>query len=156
MFKNYLTTALRNIFKRKGYSLLNILGLTIGMSCCLIIFHYVSYERSYDNFVPDSKEIVRLRMDNYQKGKLAFKSATIYPAIAPTLKKDYPEVEDYCRLCDFTPLFSTENGTVKFNETKGYYADPSFLKMFNLHLVKGQPDRALDAPWKLIISEEMS
>jgi putative ABC transport system permease protein len=64
MFKNYLITALRNIFKKKGYSLLNIFGLTIGMSCCLLIFHYVSYERSYDDFVPDGKEVVRLRLDN--------------------------------------------------------------------------------------------
>src|SRR4026208_1796427 len=52
MFRNYLTTAIRNIVKKKGYSFLNIFGLTIGMSCCLLIFHYVSYERSYDDFVP--------------------------------------------------------------------------------------------------------
>lgn len=156
MFRNYLTTALRNIFKKKGYSLLNIFGLTIGMSCCLLIFHYVSYERSYDDFVPDGKEVVRLRLDNYQKGKLAWQSATVYPAIAPTLKKDYPEVEDFCRLIDANLLLSTENNTVKFNENKGYYADPSFLKMFDLRLSKGNIDRSLDGPDKMIISETMA
>src|SRR5688572_23450961 len=156
MFKNYLTTAIRNIFKKKGYSLLNILGLTIGMSCCLLIFHYVSYERSYDDFVPDSKQVVRLRLDNYQKGKLAFQSATVYPAIAPTLKKDYPEVEDFCRIIDANMLLSTENNTVKFNEARGYYADPSFLKMFDFRLSKGSIDKALDGPDKMIISETMA
>lgn len=156
MFKNYLTTALRNIFKKKSYSLLNIFGLTIGMSCCLLIFHYVSFERSYDDFVPDSKSVVRLRLDNYQKGKLAWQSATVYPAIAPTLKKDYPEVEDFCRLIDANLLLSTENNTVKFNENKGYYADPSFLKMFALRLSKGGIDKSLDGPDKMIISETMA
>jgi putative ABC transport system permease protein len=73
--------AFRNIFKKRGYALLNIAGLTIGMSCCLLIFHYVSYERSYDKFEPASKQIVRVRLDSYQKGVLAYKSATSYPAI---------------------------------------------------------------------------
>jgi putative ABC transport system permease protein len=156
MFKNYLTTALRNIFKKKGYSLLNIFGLTIGMSCCLLIFHYVSYERSYDDFVPDSKNVVRLRMDNYQKGKLAWQSAAVYPAIAPTLKKDYPEVEDFCRLIDANLLLSTEDNEVKFNENEGYYADPSFLKMFDVTMTQGNINKVLDGPDKMVISETMA
>ena len=156
MFKNYLTTAFRNIFKRKGFSLLNIFGLTIGMSCCLLIFHYVSYERSYDDFVPDSKNVVRLRLDNYQKGKLAWKSATVYPAIAPHLKKDYPEVEDFCRIIDANLLLSTESNTLKFNEDKGYYAEPSFLSMFDLKLTEGNRKQVLDGPDKMIISESMA
>ena len=156
MFRNYLTTAFRNIFKRKGYSFLNIFGLTIGMSCCLLIFHYVSYERSYDDFVPDSKNVVRLRLDNYQKGKLAWQSATVYPAIAPHLKKDYPEVEDFCRIIDANLLLSTENNTLKFNENKGYYAEPSFLSMFDLKLTEGNRKQVLDGPDKMIISESMA
>lgn len=156
MFRNYLTTAFRNIFKRKGYSFLNIFGLTIGMSCCLLIFHYVSYERSYDDFVPDSKNVVRLRLDNYQKGKLAWQSATVYPAIAPHLKKDYPEVEDFCRIIDANLLLSTESNTLKFNENKGYYAEPSFLSMFDLKLTEGNRKQVLDGPDKMIISESMA
>ena len=156
MISNYLKLAMRNLQKRKGYALLNILGLTIGMSGCLLIFHYVSYERSYDDSIPKSKDIVRLRLDSYQKGKLAWQSATVYPAIAPTLKKDYPEVEDFCRLIDANLLLSTENNSLKFNETKGYYADASFLRMFNLKLIKGSQGNALDGPDKIIISESMS
>ena len=156
MIKNYLTTAFRNIFKRKGFSLLNIFGLTIGMSCCLLIFHYVAYERSYDDFVPDPENVVRLRLDNYQKGKLAFKSATVYPAIAPALKKDYPEVEDFCRIIDANLLLSTENNTLKFNENKGYYAEPSFLSMFGMKLTEGNSKQVLDGPDKMIISESMA
>ena len=156
MLKNYLTTAFRNILKKRGYSLLNIFGLTIGMSCCLLIFHYVSYERSFDDFVPDPEHMVRLRLDNYQKGKLAFKSATVYPAIAPALKKDYPEVEDFCRIIDANLLLSTENNTLKFNEDKGYYAEPSFLHMFDLKMTEGNRKQVLDGPDKMIISESMA
>ncbi|HUR12193.1 MAG TPA: ABC transporter permease [Flavitalea sp.] len=156
MFKNYLLLAIRNLFKRKGYSFLNIAGLSIGMTACLLIFHYVSYERSFDDFHPDAGNIYRLRLDSYQKGTLAWKSATIYPAIAPTLKKDYPEVEDFCRLYDANLLLTNEETNVKFNEQKGYYADPSILHFFAVRIIKGNPEYALKGPDKMMISERMA
>src|SRR5450759_3209296 len=108
MIKNYFKIAFRNLIKRKGYSLLNILGLTIGIVCCLLIFQYVAYEKSYDNFQENSKQIVRLRLDYYQQGKLAWRSATSYPAFGPTMKKDFSEVEDFCRLHDADLLLSND------------------------------------------------
>jgi len=153
MIANYLRIAFRNIFKRKGYSLLNIAGLTIGMSCCLLIFHYVSYEKSYDKFEPDSKQIVRVRLDSYQQGILAYKSATSYPAIGPTMKKDFPEVENFCRLHDDNLLLSNEALDKKFSEDKGYYADPALIDMFGIQFIKGNPKSALNAPDKIIVSE---
>jgi putative ABC transport system permease protein len=156
MFKNNLKISLRNLVKRKGYSFLNIFGLAIGITCCLLIFQYVAYERSYDKFQDDAGRIVRIRLDSYQKGKLAWQSATSYPAIAPTMKKDFPEVEDFCRLIDANLLLSNEIRHVKFNETKGYYADPSIIKMFNIQLLKGNPKTAMDGPDKILLSETMS
>ncbi len=153
MITNYLKIAFRNIFKRKGYSLLNIAGLTIGMSCCLLIFHYVSYEKSYDKFEPDSKQIVRVRLDSYQQGVLAYKSATSYPAIGPTMKKDFPEVQNFCRLIDDNLLLSNDALNKKFSENKGYYADASSIVMFGLHFIKGNPQTALNAPDKIVLSE---
>lgn len=152
MILNFLKLAFRNIIKRKGYSFLNIAGLTIGMSCCLLIFHYVSYEKSYDTFEPNTKQIVRVRLDSYQKGVLAFKSATSYPAIAPTMKKDFPEVENFCRLIDDNLLLSNEEQDKKFSENKGYYADASAIDMFGLHFIKGNPQTALNEPRKIILS----
>lgn len=156
MFKSYLTIALRNLSKRKGYTILNVLGLTIGMTCCLLIFHYVSYERSYEDFMKSNGELIRVRLDSYKKGKLDWKSATSYPAIAPTMKKDYPEVDKFCRLIDAESLFTNEDLSVKVNETKGYFADPATLSMFNIKLPQGDPNTALDAPYKMIISETMA
>ncbi len=153
MITNYLKMAFRNIFRKRGYALLNIAGLTIGMSCCLLIFHYVSYERSYDNFEPASKQIVRVRLDSYQKGVLAYKSATSYPAIGPAMKKNFPEVENFCRLIDDNLLLSNEAQDKKFSENKGYYADAASVDMFGLNFIKGNPHTALNAPDKIILSE---
>ncbi|MBS1600593.1 MAG: ABC transporter permease [Bacteroidetes bacterium] len=153
MFKNNLKIALRNLVKRKGYSFLNIFGLAIGIACCLLIFQYVAYERSYDKFQDDASRIVRVRLDNYQKGKLAWQSATAYPPIPAAMKKDFPEVEDFCRLKQVDLLLSNEARHVKFNETKSYFADPSVIKMFNIQLLKGNPNTALDGPDKILLSE---
>lgn len=153
MFENYLRVAFRNLSKRKGYAILNILGLAIGMTCCLLIFQYVSFERSYDTFEPDYNNIVRLRLDSYQQGKLAWKSATSYPAFGPTMKMDFPEVEDFCRLHDADILLSNDARNVKFKEPKGYYADASFLNMFGIKLLKGNAATALNSPDKIVLSE---
>ncbi|MEP6948478.1 MAG: ABC transporter permease [Ginsengibacter sp.] len=154
MIKNYFKLAFRNLFKRKGYSLLNILGLAIGITCCLLIFQYVAFERSYDKFESKADQIVRLRLDNYQHGKLSWKSATSYPAFGPTMKKDFPEVENFCRLHDADLVLSNDERNVKFKEDKGYYADPSFLEMFNVKLLKGNPKTALEGPDKILLSEK--
>lgn len=156
MLKNHLKLAWRNLFKRKGYAALNILGLSIGITCCLLIFNYVAYERSYDRFPKDAARIVRLRLDAYQQGKLAFQSATVYPAIAPTMKKEFPEVEDFCRLIDADILLTNPARNAKFNETKGYYADPSVLNMLGVHLIEGNAATALDGPDKILLSESMA
>lgn len=153
MINNYLKLSVRSLTKRKGYSLLNITGLAIGIACCLLIFQYVAYERSYDSFPKQADRIVRLRLDSYQQGKLSWKSATSYPAFGPTMKKDFPEVENFCRLHDADMLLSNDERNVKFSENKGYYADPSFLSMFDIKLLKGNPATALDAPDKMILTE---
>jgi putative ABC transport system permease protein len=153
MFTNYLQIAFRNITKRKGYSILNIAGLTLGMSCCLLIFHYVSYERSFDKFEAGAGQVVRIRLDSYQKGVLAYKSATSYPAIAPAMKKDFPEVQTYCRLIDDNLLLSNEKQNKRFTENKGYYADPAAIDIFHIQLRKGNSQSALTGPDKIILSE---
>ena len=153
MITNYLKLALRNLVKRKGYAMLNILGLAIGITCCLLIFQYVAFEKSYDKFQPKADEIVRLRLDSYHQGKLQWKSATVYPAFGPTMKKDFPEVEEFCRLIDANGLFANDERNVKFNEEKGYYADPSALSMLGIQLTKGNSKTALNGPDKILLSE---
>ncbi len=156
MFKNYLTISLRNLSRRRGYALLNIFGLAIGITCCLIIFQYVAFEKSYDRFNDTAKNIVRIRLDSYQQGKLAYKSATSYPAIGPTAKKELPDVQDFCRLYNVQQLLLNEQKNVKFNERKGYYADPSAISMLGVNLVKGNAKDVLNGVDKMIVSESFA
>ncbi|MES2111151.1 MAG: ABC transporter permease [Bacteroidota bacterium] len=156
MILNYFTIGMRNLFKRKGYTALNISGLAIGIACCLLIFQYVSYELSYDTFQEKSSQIVRIRLDRIKQGKLAWQSATSYPAIGPTMKRDYPEIENFCRLIDDELLLSNDAKHVKFSETKGYYADPSAIDMLSVQLVNGNSKTALNAPNKIILSQSMA
>src|SRR6201986_414414 len=156
MIRNYFIISLRNLLKRKGYTILNIIGLTIGITCCLLIFQYVSYERSYDTFQKNTSQIVRIRLDEYKQGKLLWQSATSYPAFGPLMKKDYPEVVNYCRLIDDEMLLSNDARNVKFSEKKGYFADPSSISMLDVDLVGGNKATALDAPNKMVISQTMA
>jgi len=156
MIRNYFTIALRNLLKRKGYTALNIVGLAIGITCCLLIFQYVSFERSYDTFQKDASQIYRVRLDQYKQGQLAWQSATSYPGIGPAMKRDYPEVEKYCRLIDDNLLLSNQTANIKFSETKGYYADTTAITMLGIQMVKGNSATALNAPGKIIISQSMA
>ena len=155
MIRSYFKIAVRNLLKRIDYSILNILGLSIGIACCLLIFQYVSYEKSYDD-LSKADQIVRLRLDNYQEGKLDWQSAAVYPAFAPFMKKDFPEIKDYCRLAVAELLLSNDKRNIKFNEDKGYYADPSFIPMFNIEVVKGNPSTALNGLDKIMLSTSMA
>ncbi len=156
MFNNHFKIAFRQILKRKGYSLLNIAGLAIGITSCLLILQYVLYERSYDGFSPNASDIYRLRLDSHQNGELAWQSATVFPAFAPTLKADFPEIIESCRLHDAEMIITNPETQVKFAEKKGYYADPAFLQMFDIKMVHGDAGSALTGPDKILLSETMA
>jgi putative ABC transport system permease protein len=155
MLRNYLKIAWRNLTKNKVYFVINTLGLAIGMAASLLILSYVAHERSYDDFHPGIDRLFRVELDSYQNGKLAFKSATSYPAIAPTLKKDYPEVEETARLYDAnSSVVAYENN--RFREDNYYFADSSIFRVLHIPFVQGDPATALQGPGKVVISETIA
>ncbi len=156
MLRNFVSLAIRNLIKRKGYALLNISGLALGITCCLLIFEYVGYERSYDNFHEKAARLYRMQLESYQDGKLAVQCASISPGTGPALKKDYPEVADVCRLIKSDLLLTNPTRDIKFRQSRLYLADASVLNMFHLPLVKGDPATALSGPYKIILSEELA
>ena len=168
MFKNFLKTTFRGLWKNKGYSFLNILGVAVGITCCLLIFQYVAYEKSYDRFHKNANDIVRLRLDLHDQGRLTMQSATVFAGVAPLIKKDLPEVENYCRLIDTriswhgndpiqnSIVFSNEAKNIKALENKGYYTEQSFLNMFSLNIIEGDKNILLNAPDKIILSETLA
>jgi putative ABC transport system permease protein len=152
MLHNFWRIANRQWRKRKGYSLLNIFGLTAGITCCLLIFEYVAYERSYDSFQEKAARIFRVQDENYQSGRMTVACASAMPALAPTLKREFPEVENACRLVKTGFLLANDAREVKFMEGSAFYADAAILDMFHLPLVEGDAKTALSGPGKIILS----
>jgi putative ABC transport system permease protein len=152
MWHNYVTVALRTLSRNRVFSAINILGLAVGMAASLLIFQYVSFERSYDAFHPDADDIYRIQLNAYQQGKLAYRSATSYPAIAPALEKEFPEVAETARLLDMDNGVVTYD-RVQYRENNFYFADNSVFAVFHLPFVKGDPRTALRDPNAVVLSE---
>jgi putative ABC transport system permease protein len=152
MWHNYVTVALRTLSRSRVFSAINILGLAVGMAASLLILQYVSFERSYDSFHPDADNTYRIQLNAYQQGKLAYRSATSYPAIAPALEKEYPEVEETARLLDMSSDVVTHD-RVQYREDNFYFADNSVFAVFHIPFVKGDPRTALRDPNAVVLSE---
>src|ERR1700744_6504999 len=135
--KNLLRIAFRQLGKGRRYVLLNIAGLSAGIACCLLIFEYVAFERSYDRWNPLSDRIVRIQDEEYQNGKLIIPCASAMPNLAPLMIKDFPEVETACRLYKSSFLLSNDARDLRFSESNVYYATSSVLKVFNVQLTEG-------------------
>ncbi|MFC2160066.1 ABC transporter permease [Acidobacteriota bacterium] len=151
MLKNYLKIALRNIKKSKTYSFINILGLAIGMACCILIFFYVQDELSYDRYHEKADRIYRVVDSGEAPGRMSFDLALTSAPFAPTLKADFPEVKDSVRLYRRKRLVA--NGERKYYEYNLFYADKSLFNIFTLPLVKGNPETALQSPQTIVLSE---
>jgi putative ABC transport system permease protein len=126
MITNYLTVAYRNLLRNKAFSIINTVGVAVGMTACLFIFQYVRFEKSYDAFHKQADNIFRVTMDRYVGGEFKFKSAKTYPAIAPRLNEDFGEVVDYVRLLPDHGILADERTDKRFNEGKIFLADASF------------------------------
>ncbi len=152
MIKNYLKITFRNIIKQKGYSFINIFGLAIGMAVSILILLWVQDELSFDRFHKNIENIhlVGLRQD-YGTGQI--KVPMTPAALAPALKKEFPEIVNAARRqrCGNVQLKYGEKG---FMENRGCYVDPSFLEMFTFPLIKGDPKSVLADPHSIVLTEE--
>ena len=150
MLKKNLTIAIRSLWRHKGFSALNIIGLAVGMSAFFLIFQYVRFENSYDNFDKKGDRIYRLVTDLISTGQPQHTSNTSMP-MAINLKADYPEIQDIVRLTTGSPLL--RRGETKFQEDGTVYADSSLFSIFDFPLIEGNPKVALKEPFSLVLSE---
>src|SRR5215203_2615361 len=97
MFRNYFKTAWRNVLKNKTFSIINVLGLAIGIAAFLLIVNYLRFQYSFDNFNANQQRIYRVPMVITEKGGRPQTFAFTYPALAPAMKKDFPEIEEAVR-----------------------------------------------------------
>jgi len=166
MFRNFLLIAQRNLFKNKVFSLVNILGLAIGMAACWFIFEYVRFERSYDGWHANAGRIYRVPLAFTRDLTGGGVGNANYAATGPEMKADLPEVEEFARLGDPSAFGTTgaqqfsytdeHRNSRRFNETEFYFADASFLRMFSFPFLEGDPHTALADGKSVVISASMA
>ena len=153
MIRNYLKVALRNIRRHKAYSLINILGLSVGMACFFLIFLYVQHELSYDRFHGQSDQIYRITTEWQIEGQTQVHNTTAAP-VAPALINDFPEVQNTVRLYRIRAIIRHKDQS--FVESRVYMADPSFLGVFSFPLIRGNPKTVLSDRDSIVITKEMA
>ena len=154
MWKNYLKIALRTLLRRKGYSFINIAGLTLGLASCLVIFQYVAFEYSFDRFHDHEGDLYRVTQALAQPGEEFEPGPYTAYGLAPALTEAVPEVLHAARLHpEYSPAVVSSAGHPEraFEEEQVFYADPAFLEMFTFPLMAGSLDEALE-PGTVLLS----
>ncbi|GAB3704480.1 ABC transporter permease [Spirosoma flavus] len=152
MLLNYLKIAWRNLRKDKFYSLINILGLTIGVTCGLLLLLYVTDELSFDRYQKNASQIYRIVSHITEPDKVNRWSST-QPALAPTLKKDYPFVKNYVRLFPYGRVMFRQ-GEKRFYEEDIYAADSTVFDIFSYKFIEGDPKTALAQPGSIVLTQK--
>ncbi len=153
MFGNFWKTAWRNIVKHKAFAAINVIGLAIGLACCLLILFWVQDELGYDRFHENAGRLYRVVSD-WAENKWDGVEGTPAP-LAPAIEKELPEIERAAR-------FATHNrrvfryGERSFYEDRGIIVDPSFFEIFSFPFLAGDPQTAFTGPTDLVISQAMA
>jgi len=153
MFKSFVKIAWRNLKKNKLYTFVNILGLTIGITSCILIGLYVTHELSFDRFNHQADRIARITME-FTDGATVDRSALSGTKVGPQFQRMFPAITAYTRTILYDNTVSVQDKT--FNETRILYADSAFFHIFSFPLVKGNPSTVLSAPNQVVLTESMA
>lgn len=154
MLKNYLKVAIRNLWKNKSFSAINIFGLAIGIGTCLLITLYVLDELSFDKFNKNSARIYRANVD-LKFGGADQKFAVASAPLAFTMVKDYPQIENAVRFRNYGPAV-VKKGNQNIHEQNIIYTDSTIFDVFTIPMIAGNPKKALTEPNSVVISESIA
>jgi ABC-type antimicrobial peptide transport system permease subunit len=154
MFRNYLKIAFRNVKRHKVFSFINIAGLTIGMTCVVLLLLWIQDELSYDKFHEKIEDIYLVSAHiKEERDELQVPSV---PGVGPLLKELFPEVEESARFLAAYRTFILSYKERTFSEQRVFPADPEVLDVFTFPLVEGDPKTALKDPYSLVLSEQVA
>ncbi len=153
MIKNYFKTAWRNLWRNKVFSAINILGLSIGLACCILMFLFIQHELSYDKFNIHAANIYRITSESESTSGKTNLAVTPAPW-APMMKKDFPEINNYVRIFKAEKSIIGQPGQQKFYENDLLYTDSTFFDVFSFSLLKGDIKKALENPNSIILTRE--
>ncbi|UCG28121.1 MAG: ABC transporter permease, partial [Bacteroidales bacterium] len=152
MLKNYFKIAFRNFIRNPVFSLINILSLTIGIVCCLLIILYISHELSYDRFHEGGKSIYRVAMEMHSSDG-SVKTGNTTAAVGPSMLEEIPEVEKMTRFRYPVTGYYQYDGKSFFDQSISY-ADSTLFGMFTFELTSGNPETCLCEPYSVVLTEE--
>jgi putative ABC transport system permease protein len=163
MILNYFKIAWRNMMKSKAFSFINIFGLAVGLTCCMLISVYLAYEWNYDSYQEDLSHLYQVETKFAMSGK-EFTLAAAAAPFAPAVARDFPEVKESVRVLplslfeDKTMLEYKKPGAtpVSFYEDKGMMADSNVFRFFTYPFIEGDAGTALRAPSTIVISDEIA
>src|SRR5688572_10734501 len=153
MIKNYLSIALRNIRQSPLYAFINISSLAIGLAACIVIYLFISDERSFDTFHSKRQNIYRLDEVQNFTGTNLQKVALSMAGMGPNIQEEFPEVDNMTRYWNRGKNL-VENGDKKFLINDVVFVDSTFLDIFDFELLQGNRSNALDEPYTIAITEE--
>jgi len=154
MLRNNLKIAIRNLWKNKGYSAINIFGLAIGLAVCLLITLFVVDELSYDRFNKKADWIYRVNTNIKLNGS-GFNQQSTPALMANVLMKDYPQIEQATRI-DVGGEILVKKGNETLTEANSFFADANIFKVFTIPMISGNPETALKEPKTMVISEAIA
>ncbi|NOQ25848.1 MAG: FtsX-like permease family protein [Bacteroidales bacterium] len=154
MIKNYIVIAKRVLLNKFVFTLLNISGLAIGIAAAALIFHYISFEKSFDNYHPNSENIYRLSYGRISSDGSNVEFASACPAIGPLLVENYPDIVRLARLAQREATFAYEES--KFIESKIYYAEQEIFNILHFNIIQGSIKEALSQHNNIVISKDVA
>lgn len=154
MILSYLKITFRHLIRNKTYSGISIIGLTLGISCCLLIALYIFDELSYDQFHEKKERIFRVSETIDHNGVIKA-AGTSFP-VGPTMLNDYPEIENYTRLQLMGRQLTVRAGKEIFTERNFWRADSSVFEVFSVPLILGDPKEALTRPFSVVLTKELA
>ncbi|HYD92786.1 MAG TPA: ABC transporter permease, partial [Flavobacterium sp.] len=154
MLKNYLRTALVYFLNQKAFTLINLIGLTIGIIVCFFSMLYIGFELSYDRYNSKAERIFRVVTDMRTSNGVEYKGTS--PPMAPAILEMFPEVESATRIGLDYYMVRTEGNQINSYEEKIAYADSSLFSVFDFNFVSGNKRRALREPFSVVLSESLS
>ena len=153
MMKNYFKVAFRIIKRHKGFSLINIMGLAIGMASCLLIFLYVQDELSFDRYNKNADRIFRIGTHIKMQSR-EMSVASVSAPMAEALVDEFIEVEEAVRFREDASSYLFKAGEKSYREERVVFSEPSFFDIFSIPLLKGNPNTALGSPYTLVLSQQ--
>jgi len=154
MLRNYFTTAFRNLIKNKIFSVINITGLALGITACLLISVYVNYETGYDKNIDDVDNLYRVLYNRVSETGEKVEFASASPTVGPAIAEHFPEIEEFARAYRIEGTLSINKKS--FREDKMFWAEPNFLELFSYEMIYKSADTLLSQPNTMVISDAIA